>query len=64
MFIPVITALKRQRQVDLCEFEAILDYKVSSKTFRVITQRNCVIKKKIPSKKTKQTKIHYHHHHQ
>ena len=30
----VIPALRRQKQADLCEFEASLDYIVSSKTAR------------------------------
>jgi hypothetical protein len=36
----------RQRQVDLCEFEARLVYRVSSKTARA-TERNPYLKKKI-----------------
>ena len=36
---PLIPALWRQRQVDLCEFEASLIYRVSSRTAKV-TQRN------------------------
>ena len=35
----LIPALRRQRQADLCEFEASLVYRVSSRTFRA-TQRN------------------------
>ena len=33
----LIPALKRQRQVDLCEFGASLVYRVSSRTLKVIT---------------------------
>jgi hypothetical protein len=46
--IPLTPALERQRQVDLCEFEASLVYRVSSRTARA-TQRN-------PAKETKQNK--------
>ena len=40
---PLIPALRRQRQVDLCEFEASLVYRARS---RAVTQRNPVSKKK------------------
>ena len=36
---PLIPALKRQRQADLCEFEARLVYRGNSRTVRAI-QRN------------------------
>jgi hypothetical protein len=49
--MPLISALGRQRQADLCEFEASLDYSVSSRTARGM-QRNPVLKKK----QNKQTK--------
>jgi hypothetical protein len=39
--VPLIPALRRQRQADLCEFEASLVYRVSSRTSRAI-QRNSV----------------------
>ena len=42
--IPLIPALSRQRQEDLCEFKANLVYTVSSRTART-TQRNLVLKK-------------------
>jgi hypothetical protein len=42
--LPLIPALRRQRQADLCEFEARLAYKVSSRTARVGTQQNSVSK--------------------
>ena len=43
--MPVISALRRQRQVDFCiQFKVILVYKVSSRTARAI-QRNPVLKK-------------------
>ena len=41
--IPLIAVLRRQRHVDLCEFEAILVYIVSSRTARA-TQINPVSK--------------------
>jgi hypothetical protein len=40
--MPLILALGRQRQVNLCEFEASLVYKKSSRTARAVTQRNLV----------------------
>ena len=44
--MPLIPALRRQRQVDLCEFEASLVYRASSRTVRAVTQRNPVLKLK------------------
>ena len=41
--MPLIPALRRQRQLDLCEFEASLVYRVSSSTVKA-TQRNVVSK--------------------
>jgi hypothetical protein len=38
----LIPALRRQRQVDLCEFQHTLVYKVSSRTARAIARRNLV----------------------
>jgi hypothetical protein len=46
----LIPTLGRQRQVDLCEFEASLVYRVSSRTARD-TQRNPVSKKTKPKQK-------------
>jgi hypothetical protein len=43
--VVVLPALRRQRQADLCEFEASLVYRVSSRTGRA-TQRNPVCKNK------------------
>ena len=37
---PVIPALRRQRQGDLCQFKASLVYRVSSRMARAVTQRN------------------------
>jgi hypothetical protein len=54
-----ISALGRQRQVDLCKFKAAL-YRVSSRTARV-TQRNLVSKKK-KKKKTKPNKQKQNNH--
>lgn len=42
--MPLILTLSRQRNVDLCEFKAILVYTVSSSTVGVI-QRKLVLKK-------------------
>ena len=47
---PLISALGRQKQVGLCEFEAGLVYKMSSRTARA-TQRNLVLRKKKKKKK-------------
>jgi hypothetical protein len=44
-------ALRRQRQVDFCEFKASLVYRVSSRIARA-TQKNPVSKKKKKSKQT------------
>ena len=42
--VPFILALRRQRAENLCEFEASLVYKVSSRTARDVTQRNsCLV---------------------
>ena len=43
--MPLIPALGRQRQVDICEFEASLVYKVSPRTARAL-QRNTVLNTK------------------
>ena len=37
------SVLMRLRQVDVCEFEASLVYKVSFRTARTIAYRNCVL---------------------
>jgi len=34
-----------ETEADLCDFEASLVYRVSSRTARAVTQRNCVLKK-------------------
>jgi hypothetical protein len=46
--MPLIPALRRQRQADLCEFEASLLYRVSSKTDKAIHRET-------KSQKTNQT---------
>jgi hypothetical protein len=51
-YTPLISAFGRQRQVDLCEFEASLVYKGSSRTVRA-TQRNPVSKGKQKQKQKK-----------
>jgi hypothetical protein len=42
--MPLIPALGRQRQEDVCEFETSQVYKVNSRTARAITQRDPVSK--------------------
>lgn len=44
---PLISALGRQRQVNLCEFEASLVYRASSRIGFKATQRNPMLEKKI-----------------
>jgi hypothetical protein len=53
--MPLIPALGRQRQVDLCELEASLVYRVISRRASAI-QRNPVMKNKTKQNKTKQNK--------
>ena len=48
---PLIPALVRQRQVDLCEFKASLVYRANSKTVRAVTQKNPISKKTKNKKK-------------
>jgi hypothetical protein len=43
--MPLIPALRRQRQVNLCEFKVSLVYRVSSRTARA-TQRDSALKNK------------------
>jgi hypothetical protein len=47
MVQPLIPALGKQRQSDLCDFKASLVYRVSSRTARA-TQRNPVLKETKP----------------
>jgi hypothetical protein len=37
--IPLIPALRRERQVDLCEFKASLVYKASPRTAKIYTKK-------------------------
>ena len=48
--VPLIPAFGRQKQVELCEFEASLVYRTSSRTARAVTQRNPVSKQNKPPK--------------
>ena len=41
-----ISSIWEEKQANLCEFEASLVYRASSRTARVVTQRNSVSKKK------------------
>jgi hypothetical protein len=50
--MPPFPALQRQRQTDLCEFEASLDYKGGSRITRDVTQRNPASKPNNYNKKT------------
>ena len=50
----MIPAFMRQSQVDICEFEANLVYRVSSRTIRA-TQRNLVLKNPNPNQNKKDT---------
>ena len=52
--MPLISALGRQRERDLCEFEANLVYKVGSRTVRTVKQRNPVSKNKNKQMKEKE----------
>ena len=53
---PLIPALRRQRQADLCEFKASLVYRASSRTGSKAIQRNPVSKNKKQKQTNKQTK--------
>ena len=48
--------LGRPRQLDLCEFQDSLIYRVSSRTARAVTQRNPVSENKQKNKKTVKTR--------
>ena len=43
--MPLIPALRRQRQADLCEFEASLVCRVNSRTANAVVHRNPVARK-------------------
>ena len=53
---PLLQGLGRQRQADLCEFEASLVYRVTSKTARD-TQRSNISKQNKTKKTTNKQKI-------
>lgn len=38
--MPLVPTLRRQRQEDLCELQASLDYKKNSRKTKAVTQRN------------------------
>ena len=61
--MPLISALGRQRQVDLCEFEESLVYKVRSGTVKD-TQINPISKKQKKEKKRKKEKEEHNNRHQ
>ncbi|CAO2577223.1 hypothetical protein LEMLEM_LOCUS19 [Lemmus lemmus] len=44
--MPLIPALGRQRQADLCEFKASLVYRASSRTGTKATEKPCLKKQK------------------
>jgi hypothetical protein len=53
--MPLIPALRRQREMELCEFHANLVCRVSSRTARAI-QRNLVLKNQNSNQKQKEKK--------
>ena len=57
MVQPLIPALGRQRQADLCELEASLVYRANSRIARAITQRNPVLKNKTKQKQTNKKSV-------
>ena len=48
--MPLIPAFGKQRQAGVCEFEAILFYKGSSRTARAVIQKDPISKAKRPKK--------------
>ena len=57
--MPLISELRRQRQVDLCEFEANPIYQVSPRAAKTVTERNPVSKKqKNKKKERKKERMH------
>jgi hypothetical protein len=52
---PLGPTLKRQKQVDFCEFESLLAYRVSSRTAKGYTVKPC-LENKTKQNKTKQNK--------
>ena len=51
--MPLIPALGKQRQAELCEFKTSLVYKVSSRSAKAVTQRNPVSKNEKKNKEKK-----------
>ena len=49
--MPLISALGRQRQMDFCEFEASLVYKVSARTARATQRETLTLNEKINNNK-------------
>ena len=56
MHMPLIPALGRQRQVNLCEFEDSLVYRVNSRTARTLHRENLSQKTKNNKQKNKKRK--------
>ena len=54
--MPLIPALRKQRQTDLCEFKASRVYRVNSWTGSKATQRNPVLKNTPKKEKKKERK--------
>ena len=57
--MPLIPALRRQRQTDLCEFKTSLVYKEISRTARTVTQRGRKRKKRKRPAKAKNKAFTY-----
>ena len=55
--MPLIPALGRQKQADLCEIEDSLVYRVSSRIVGADAQRNRVSKKQNKTTTTKKTEL-------
>ena len=56
---PYFYSYQRQRQVELCEFEASLIYKASSRITRAVIQRNSASENKKQTTITKNPKMYY-----
>ena len=55
--MPLIPALGRQRQVDLCDFKAGLIYRVSSRTARTTERKKPYLETTLPQKRITQNNI-------
>ncbi|EGW02222.1 hypothetical protein I79_021706 [Cricetulus griseus] len=51
--MPLISALRRQRQEDLCEFEASLVYRVGARTTRAVIQTKPVLVYRVGARTTR-----------